>query len=219
MTARFSAKDLVAWAASREIRIARQEERLLEMYLERLLFWNRRMSLVSQDHPDEIRCKHFADSLGAAALCSEGESVVDIGTGAGFPGLPIAILRPGCPVLLVESNRKKVSFLLDVVSHLDLRNATVAETRAEAGPFVSAQGGKHSVVISRAFSAIPDFLRIALPLLRPGGRALAMKGPNYEAELADPAIVALGAVLLGETPYSLPDGSRRVILAFGANPL
>lgn len=212
----FSLEDLAGWASRQGIDLGAHQRQLFAAYLERLLLWNRRMSLVSQDNSAEIRCKHFADSLCAAAICGDHESLVDIGTGAGFPGLPIAIVRPACSVLLVESNRKKASFLLDIVTHLDLRNVTVAETRVEAESFLAVHRGKHTMAISRAFAAVSDFLRLALPLLKSDGRAVAMKGPNYAAELLDPRIADLGALLLGEHAYSLPDGVRRVILTFGA---
>ncbi|OFV88594.1 MAG: 16S rRNA (guanine(527)-N(7))-methyltransferase RsmG [Acidobacteria bacterium RBG_16_68_9] len=183
----------------------------LRCYLDLLLAWNRRIALISQRRPEAIICKHFADSLVAASLCRGGERVTDLGSGAGFPGLPVAIARPEASVCLIEATGKKVSFLLNVIAQATVSNATVAEGRIERLAQQPQFRGRSDMVISRASFDIASFLSLAKPFLAPGGRAIAMKGPCYAEELGRLSGAPPPSTV---TSYRLPDGSERVLLTF-----
>jgi 16S rRNA (guanine527-N7)-methyltransferase len=185
----------------------------LRHYCDLLLLWNRSVPLVSRaGTAAEIVCKHFLDSLALVPELSPGENLADIGSGAGFPGLPLAIVRPDVSATLFESNRRKASFLLEVASRLTLPNVTVLETRVEAALETSEHRGRYSAVVSRAFGPLADFLRLASGLLRPVGRAIAMKGPRLEEELAALTLVDFGMGAGSIRRYRLPDGSPRSLL-------
>jgi 16S rRNA (guanine527-N7)-methyltransferase len=182
----------------------------LERYLACLLHWNRRISLVSQKDPAVILDKHFADSLHAAETCRGAESLLDVGAGAGFPGLPISIARPDLQVTLVDSSRKKVSFLVDAIRAAGVGNARAVEARV---PDLPAQNRRpYDLVICRALMTVGEFLPQVHRLVRPDGRVLMMKGPRYAREVSEASVH--GYRPLPSREYRLPDGSHRIMLAF-----
>jgi 16S rRNA (guanine527-N7)-methyltransferase len=188
--------------------------RKLCVHLELLLLWNRRAALVSQTKPEEIVCKHFADSLFAATACNDDDWLIDLGSGAGFPGLVIAATLPAVAVYLVDSRRKKVSFLSEVISAAQVHNARAIEGRFESLSCAPQHQGRFTVAISRALSNMEEFLRAARPFLAANGRAIAMKGPAHEAELVGLNPCRHGFVRTETSRYSLPDGSARFLVAF-----
>jgi len=178
----------------------------LRAYLETLLLWNRKVALVSQRDPAEILAKHFADSLFAAAQCSDRGGIVDLGSGAGFPGLVIAIVRSDAQVTLVESRGKKASFLETALRAADARNVTVCNARIEDIGADAAHHGRYSIAIARALTTTAEFVQMAAPFLAIDGRALAMRSVSEKAEAA-PAPAQ-------ELPYTLPDGTPRRLLVY-----
>jgi len=205
------------WAAATGIALDRQQQLQVRQYLDVLLLWNRRVSMVSQNDPQAIVCKHFADSLVAAAPCDPRAAVVDLGTGAGFPGLVIAIARPAARVTLIESKQKKVSFLLEVIRSANIENARTVETRIESAARDPEHTGQYLVAISRALSDLPGFLALAAPFLSIGGIALAMKGPTYSTELrmfSNDDLERAGFATPQSYRYQLPDGAERALLSF-----
>lgn len=174
-----------------------------EQYLTLLIKWNAVHNLTSVREPAEIITRHFHDSLGVLPYLSPIMStndgcvvggglspvtrVLDLGTGAGFPGLPLAIARPDMEWVLVDAVGKKISFCQEVIRSCGLTNARAVHGRAEDSKMQS-ELGKFDIVISRATWALKDYLPQTLPyLLGPGAQVWAMKGPGYEAE-----IIALG---------------------------
>ncbi len=155
----------------------RELQRLLA-YLGLLQKWNRVFNLTAVRSPEEMVTRHLLDSLATRPFLLPG-SLVDVGSGAGLPGIPIAITEPQRPVVLLETVAKKVRFLRQVVVELDLANVSVHQGRVESyhppQPFAT--------VISRAFASISDFLGCAGHLCAPGGSLLAMKGRHPVAEL------------------------------------
>ena len=153
-------------------------------YLALLLHWNRTYNLTAVREPLEMVDKHLLDSLAmqphVADIAAAGGALADLGTGAGLPGIPLAIAKPGLQVALVESNGKKARFLREAVRQLGLRNATVAESWIEAFDAPAA----FDAITARALATLPLILELGGHLLKPDGRLLAMKGVVPEDEIA-----------------------------------
>lgn len=154
---------------------------LFGAYLRLLLQWKERMSLTGAETPRELALAHVLDSLHVAPELAAGEAVADLGSGAGFPGIPLAIARPDCSFALVEARRKRATFLRHVARELRLANVRVEEARAEE--LARTQSGTFDVVVARAVADLATLARFAYPLLKCGGRLIAMKGPNPDDEL------------------------------------
>lgn len=152
-------------------------QRLLD-YIALLAKWNRVYSLTAIRVPARMVTLHLLDSLAILPLI-EGVRIADVGSGAGLPGIPLAIAQPGLEVTLIESSQKKAAFLVQARAELALANVTVERRRVEAwAPHIPFDG-----VVSRAFAALPEFLRLAGHLVRSGGQVLAMKGEYPVEEL------------------------------------
>lgn len=143
-----------------------------EHYAAELLRWNRAKQLTTIRDRESIFDRHFHDSLQAACLIPTGSVLVDIGTGAGLPGIPLALARPDLQVHLVESVQRKVSFLRHIRRQLALENLDIHACRAEQLGSLHAQA---DVVSARALADIPRLLELGLPFLRPGGKLLFWK--------------------------------------------
>lgn len=168
---------------------------------------NRSFNLTSIEGPYESALRHFMDSLASPALnrLYPGEHVVDVGTGAGFPGMPIAILREQLHVTLLDSTRKRTDFLSSAVQSLGLPNVTVVTARAE--DFARGNGRERfDAALSRAVAPLNVLMEYMLPLIKPGGRAIAWKGPSAaeEAALASNACRVMGGSRPCLFGYSLP---------------
>jgi 16S rRNA (guanine527-N7)-methyltransferase len=155
-----------------------QQARLLQ-YLALLQKWNRVYNLTAIRDESKLVSHHLLDSL-AVVPHLRGRRVLDVGTGAGLPGIAIAVARPDLEVVMLDSNHKKLAFVTQAIGELGLANATVERTRVEQ--WHPAAG--FDTVISRAFAELPDFARLAGHLLAPGGRLLAMKGLHPHEEIA-----------------------------------
>ena len=159
------------------------ETPLLE-YLALLLRWNRTYNLTAVRDPREMVTKHLLDSLAmhpyVDGLARSGGALADLGTGAGLPGIPLAIAKPGLRVTLVESAGKKARFMREAVRQLKLVDVQVAESRIEALDMP----GAFDAITARALATLPLLVEWGGPLLRPGGRLLAMKGVEPAEEIA-----------------------------------
>jgi 16S rRNA (guanine527-N7)-methyltransferase len=151
----------------------------LAAYVELLVKWNRAYNLTAERDPGRIAVRHVRDSL-AVLPYLHGQTVLDVGTGAGLPGLVLAIADPPRHYTLLDSNGKKTRFCEHAVGALGVANATVVQARVEG----YRPGASFDNVVSRAFATIADFIAAAGHLCAPGGRMLAMKGAYPEAELA-----------------------------------
>ncbi|MBJ6985114.1 16S rRNA (guanine(527)-N(7))-methyltransferase RsmG [Luteimonas sp. MC1750] len=152
----------------------------LRRYLDLLARWNRTYNLTAIRDPGEMVTLHLLDSLSMHAHMDGVARLADLGTGAGLPGIPLAIARPGLAVTLVESNGKKARFLREAVRSMGLANARVAESRAEAVDMPAA----FDAITARAMATLGDIIAAGGHLLAPGGRLLAMKGVRPDAEIA-----------------------------------
>ena len=147
-----------------------------------LMKWNKNVNLTAITDPFEVAIKHFVDSLLPAVEIKRGASLVDIGSGGGFPGIPIKILCPSVNVLLVESSRKKVNFLKHVIRITDLSGIDAIHARAEDLPADRGYKGHFDIAVCRAFSSLDHFADLAMPILKKEeGYMIAMKGKNKEA--------------------------------------
>ncbi len=152
-------------------------------YLQELKSWNRRINLTSIEDDREILVRHFLDSLAPVRFLAGVNSALDMGAGAGFPGIPLKIAIPDLQVILLDSVLKKVSFMRHIIRTLGLKGIEALHGRAEANELITRLSGSFDCVVSRAFAELAAFSALALPYLRPGGRLLAMKGPAVRDEL------------------------------------
>lgn len=196
------------------------EERALDLfdrYYRELLLWNEKMNLVSVRTPEDVLIKHFIDSLTPLPYIARPQGrLLDIGTGGGFPGIPLQIAVPALQVFLLEASRKKSSFLRHLVRHLSLAQTTVIHARAEAATKDGAYRHTFDTVISRAAFKLPELLKTGLFFLSPGGLLIAMKGPSgeEEKEIIDDLDVRCIACHDIRLPF---DGGRRIIMLFQAD--
>ncbi len=148
-----------------------------------LLTWNRKINLTAITNPRDIAIKHFVDSLAPAGCIPDGARLLDIGSGAGFPGIPLKMLKPSIAVLLIDAVRKKINFLKQVLRILGLENIEARQIRTENLLKGTGQAASFDVIISRALSDLPPFVKSALPLLAKQGTIIAMKGKVDQKEL------------------------------------
>jgi len=169
-------------------------DRLMK-YQELLLFYNKQFNLTAITDPYEVIIKHFIDSMTAMDYIPSGSSVVDVGTGAGFPGMVIAIISPSCNVTLIDSLKKRVNFLEEVIRSLALTNVKAYHLRAEEGALGELRES-FDVGVARALSTLPTIIEYVVPYLKIGGLLIAFKG-DYEEEIASStkALKALGSRL------------------------
>lgn len=146
-------------------------------YLNELIVWNKRINLISRASPQDIIFKDFLDSLTINKYLDSGVSMADLGTGAGFPGIPIKIIRPDVSISLFEIKRKKIYFLKHIIRCLNLRRINARWDQEEESE------QSFDVVVSRAFGTLAKFLREGIPMIKPSGIVLAMKGRKGKEEL------------------------------------
>lgn len=184
--------------AAEEYGISLSETQLqqFDCYQELLVEWNQKMNLTALTEPKDVAIKHMIDSVSVydEKWFSEGMSVIDVGTGAGFPGLPLKILCPSLKVTLLDSLNKRVKFLETVVSELGLSDIVCVHARAEEAARQKQYREKFDAVVSRAVARLPILAEYDLPFVRVGGFFAAMKGAKYEeeAEEAKKAVKLLG---------------------------
>jgi 16S rRNA (guanine527-N7)-methyltransferase len=186
-------------------------EAALLRYVELLERWNQAYNLTAVRDPAEMVSKHLLDSLAVLPFVTEG-SVADVGTGAGLPGIPLAIARPELRFTLLDSNGKKTRFVTQAMGELKLANVQVVQARSEAyrpaAPF--------SLVLSRAFASLADFAKLAGGLAAPGGRLLAMKGSDPMEEIA---ALPAGFRVVAVHPLTVPGlGAERCLVEIEKQP-
>lgn len=157
---------------------------LFEKYLKLLLKWNRTYNLTAIENPKEVRVKHFEDSLVPLPFLPKPCRLLDIGTGAGFPGIPLKIARPDLEIVLLDSVRKKTAFCEAAIRELKLDQIKVVQARAE-DPNIAKKLGLFDVIISRATFSLTEFLEVASPFTKQGGLAIAMKGRDWQDEFKE----------------------------------
>lgn len=184
------------------------------IYLEELRRWNARVNLTGLKTERDIILKHFLDSLAVLPFLGDAASLADLGSGAGFPGLALKLVRPEMALTLVEARAKKAAFLEYLASLLKLEGVKVAPVHLTPA-LARSWGPRFETVASRAAFPLSRFLELAAPLLLPGGRVLGLKGPNLAAGEMDAArekCTSLGLGSLELHRYDLPFGEEARIL-------
>ncbi|MBQ2903417.1 MAG: 16S rRNA (guanine(527)-N(7))-methyltransferase RsmG [Clostridia bacterium] len=186
-----------------------------ELLSELLVEQNKTMNLTAITDPDGIAVKHFADSISVLTAYDipKGARVMDIGTGAGFPGIPLLIMRPDIDLVMVDSTAKKLKYVQSTVDSLGLI-ATTLHTRAEEAGQSKDYREKFDVVCSRAVAALNVLCEYCLPFVKVGGMFIAMKGAKAQEEIGDAkaAIKLLGGKIVAEKSFTLSDGGERTLV-------
>ena len=150
------------------------------VYMGELQKWNKKINLTAIDDEREIIVRHFLDSLAFVGLLKDNEKILDMGTGAGFPGIALKIAFEALDITLMDKVEKKVVFLRHIIMTLELEGIRAVSGRAEDEGSLEEFGASFDVVVSRAFSGLGEFLSLAFPYMKAGGRIIAMKGPRTE---------------------------------------
>jgi len=154
-----------------------------ELYLKELLKWNQKINLTAIRTEKGVILKHFLDSLSVCPYLPGASFLLDLGSGAGFPGIPLKIVQPSFEVTLIDSVLKKVDFQRHIIRILGLKGIEAVHGRVQEKGVLKEMERRFDIVISRAFSDLETFLRLSFPFLRKGGRVVAMKGEVDEGGL------------------------------------
>ena len=185
-----------------------------KIYARMLVEWNGKMNLTAITDPRGVSLKHFLDSVIPLKKISipEEASLIDVGTGAGFPGLPMKIYRPDLKLTLLDSLNKRVNFLSEVCREIGI-SAECVHLRAEEGGRKQEFREKYDVAAARAVAAMPVLSEYCLPYVKAGGMFYALKGPNEDWKAGEKAVKTLGGEISEIMEYSLPDGDKRMLIA------
>ncbi len=218
------AASLAASAAESGLFLTQAQQDAFSRYNELLLAWNEKINLTTITDPQEVAVKHVIDSLSCydKAYFPPAAAVIDVGTGAGFPGLPLKIFRPEIRLTLLDSLNKRLNFLSEVVERLGLTGVDIVHARAEDAGRMNDRRDRYHVATSRAVARLNVLAELCLPFVAPGGYFIALKGAQYREEIdeATRAIATLGAQVAEVRPVRLPgiDDSRAVIYIRKVSP-
>ena len=202
----------------KELNIELSEKQIKQFYnyMNILIEWNKVMNLTNIIEPEEVIQKHFVDSLTVLKNIREDDSVIDVGTGAGFPGIPIKIAYPKTKITLLDSLNKRIKFLDEVISRLELKDVKTVHGRAEELAHNSNYREHYDVAIARAVASLNVLSEYLLPFAKVGGYAIGMKGTKgkEEAEEGKNAIKILGGKTIEIEEFELPktDIHRTIII-------
>ena len=203
-----------------------EQRDLFDQLMLLLIEKNSQINLTAITDPEEIREKHFADSL-AICLCKEpaeklrkGTKVLDLGTGGGFPALPIKIVYPGTDIMMLDATRKKLTVLDEMTGALGLKNAATVWGRAEELAHQPEYRAYFNMVVSRAAMYLPALIECAVPFLKEGGMLIAYKQGSNDDEIVESAhaLDELNAEITGQVLYSIGGDARRLIMVEKTGP-
>ena len=202
---------------ARYINVELNEEQLKSFYLymNLLLEGNEKINLTAITEPNEVILKHFIDCLSIEKYISEPQSIVDVGTGAGFPGIPLNILKNKSEITLLDSLNKRITFLNEVIKELNLKNINTVHARAEEFARNKKYREKFDIATSRAVAPLNILLEYLVPLVKVNGICICMKGSNTdEIEKAKTALKILGAEIEKVENLTLPESdiTRNIII-------
>lgn len=185
-------------------------------YMNLLIEWNKKINLTAIVEPKDIILKHFIDSLTIEKYIKKGETIIDVGTGAGFPGIPLKIAREDLKITLADSLNKRINFLNEVINKLDLKNIETIHTRAEELGKNKKYREKFDIATSRAVANMSTLSEYLIPFIKVEGKCICMKSSDIDTELenAKKAINILGCEIESKDKFNLPnsDLGRSVII-------
>ena len=203
---------------AKEIGIDISEEKAKKFfdYMNLLIEWNQKMNLTAITEPNEVVLKHFIDSITIEKYVKEGSKVIDIGTGAGFPGIPLNIIRNDLDITLMDSLNKRINFLNEVIKQNQLNKIDAVHARAEELSRSKKYREKYDVATSRAVASLNVLLEYMMPFVKVGGYCICMKGANVEEEInnAERALKLLNGKIEKVISFSLPgsDYGRNIVI-------
>jgi 16S rRNA (guanine527-N7)-methyltransferase len=190
------------------LELSADAQRAFSRYADELLAWNETINLTAITDPEAIETRHFLDSLSVsrAVTFARGQRVIDVGTGAGFPGVPLRLAYPYIELTLLEATTKKTAFLQHIANLLRLTNVRILDARAEEAGQDAATREQFDIALARAVAPMPVLAEYLLPLCKMGGRCVALKGENAIAETqqAENALRLLGGRIEKVVPVELP---------------
>ena len=216
--------DLKDCADKFNITITDDELAKFDKYFRLLIEWNEKINLTAITEPHEVAGKHMIDSLSChdEKIFAENAHIIDVGTGAGFPGIPLKIYRPDLKVTLLDSLQKRIKFLDEVIITLGLKDITCVHARAEEGARQKQHREKYDVAVSRAVARLSVLAEYTLPYVKVGGCLVALKGAKFaeEADEAKRAVAMLGGEIEDVRPIHLPtlDDKRAIIIVRKTKP-
>lgn len=206
---------LISSAQNAGMEVSGEQAESFQQYMALLLNWNEKINLTAIKEPNEIACKHFLDSILILKYldipaCAK---LIDVGTGAGFPGVPLKMMQPQLQLTLLDGLNKRLVFLKDLAEQLNF-SAEFVHARAEEAGRQAAFREKFDFATARAVAPLNLLCEYCLPFLRMGGVFVAMKGPNPEKEVSDAqnAISLLGCTLDAVREFDLPNGDSRSLV-------
>ena len=201
----------------KEIEIKFTEEQLNKFYkyMNMLIEWNEKINLTAIIEPKEIILKHFIDSLAILKYTENSKKFLDIGTGAGFPGIPIKIMRKDLEITLLDSLNKRINFLNEVIKELNLEKITAIHSRIEDYGRNKEYREKYDIVTARAVANLSTLSEYMLPMTKINGQSICMKGPDIEEEIENgkKAVKILGGEIKKVEKLELPESKdKRTII-------
>ena len=209
-------REFEKYLAKMNISLLKEQYEQFYAYMELLIEWNEKMNLTAITDPKEIILKHFVDSLTIAKYVEEGKSIIDMGTGAGFPGIPIKIYRKDVKVVLADSLNKRIKFLDEVIDKLKLENVETIHCRAEELGKNKQYREKFDYATSRAVANLSTLSEYLMPFVKLNGKCIFMKTIDVEEELekAKKAIKTLGGKIEKVDKFEIPESDlgRSIII-------
>ena len=185
-------------------------------YMNLLIDWNKKINLTAIVEPNEIILKHFVDSLTILKYISDGTKIIDVGTGAGFPGIPLKIAKPSIEIVLLDSLQKRINFLEEVIKQLNIEKIKTIHSRVEDFGKDQKYREKFDMATSRAVANLSTLSEYLLPLVKVGGKVISMKGSFIGEELANSknALNILGGKIEKIEKLNLPnsDMNRNILI-------
>lgn len=206
---------LISKAKQIGVKVRPEQAEKFQIYMELLLEWNEKINLTAITDPEEIVEKHFVDSLTLLSTCKikQNAKVIDVGTGAGFPGIPLKIMRPDIELTLLDSLNKRLSFLGEVCGKLGIESIRIHKRAEEAG-LDKKMRESYDVATARAVAPMNILCEYCIPLIKMKGLFIAMKGPGAQEELdaAENALDTLGGDKVELLPVNLPEAGERNLI-------